>query len=112
MLLLEGLESLALLCSLFNIQLQFDLGRLRDVFIVRFQFMLTRNLIVKIVTSRHEISGAKDSIFCQFIVKRHGMGIDVVASCCDRCSVGLSDRFFGGCDRSSKAGPLLFPGVV
>ena len=46
---------------------------------------------------RHEVSGATDNNFCQFIVKPHGVGVDVVASRGDRQSAGLSDRFFRGC---------------
>ena len=69
-----------LLCYFFKIQLQIDLGGLGNVFIVILQFMLTRNLKMKILTPRHEIFGATDNIVCQFIVKRHGVGVDVVAS--------------------------------
>ena len=83
MILLEGLESLALLCYLFNSHPQFDLGGLGDVFIFGFHFMLTRNLVLYILMPRHEISGTMDNSFCQFIAKRHGMGVDVVTSCGD-----------------------------
>ena len=41
MLIREGLEILALLCSFFNSQLQFNLGVLENVLIVGFQSLLT-----------------------------------------------------------------------
>ena len=84
MLLLEGLESLALLCSIFNSYIQFDLGGLGDVFILGFQFLLTINLVVYILTPRHELSRAMEKLFCQFILKPHGVEVDVFVSRGDR----------------------------
>ena len=60
MLLCEGLEILALLGSFFNSQIQFDMVRLGNLFIFGFQFMLTRNLVVYILTPFHKISGATE----------------------------------------------------
>ena len=61
----EELESLALLCSSFNIQLQFNLGRLGNLLNVGFPFLLTINLIMYILTLRYEICGATNNQFCQ-----------------------------------------------
>ena len=80
MLLCEGLEILALLGSFFNSQIQFDMVRLGNLFIFGFQFMLTRNLVVYILTPFHKISGATEKKSCQFIVACHGVGVGVVAS--------------------------------
>ena len=80
MLLKERLESLAPLSSFFDIQLQFYMGRLGNVLIVGLQFLLTRNLIMYILTPRHEICGATDNNVLQFIMKRHGVKVDVVSS--------------------------------
>ena len=83
MLLSEVLESLALLCYFFSSQLQFNLGRLENLFIVGLQFFLTRSFIVNILPPRHEICGATDNKIFQFIMKRHGVEVDVVSSCSD-----------------------------
>ena len=47
----------------FNSQLQLNLGGLGNVFIIGLKFLLTRNLIVKILTPCHEICGATDNNF-------------------------------------------------
>ena len=64
------------------------------------------------MSSRHEISGATDNNFFQFVVKRPGVGGHVVSSRGDRLYAGLLDRYFRGRCRSGEAGPLLSPGIV
>ena len=44
------------------------------------QLLLTCDLIVKILAPRHEVGGATDNKFCQFVVKRPGVGGDVVSA--------------------------------
>ena len=48
------------------------------------QVLLTRNLLVRILAPRNEICGATDNNFFPFIMKRHGVEVDVVASNGDR----------------------------
>ena len=67
---------------------------------------------MKILSPRYEVSGATDNYLCRFIVKRHGVGVDVVSSRVDRLYAGLYDRFFRGRCQSVKAGPLMSPGIV
>ena len=74
MLLLEGLESLALLYPLFNRQLQFDLGGLGDVLSVLFQLLLTCNHIMKILAPRHEVGSATDIILLPVFYKASWRG--------------------------------------
>ena len=106
-LLREGLESLPLLCSFFNIHLWFNLDGLGNLLIVGLQFLLTRNPILFILTPRHEICGAKDNKFCQFIMKIHGVEVDVVLSRGNWWSVDMFYCFFRGLCLSGNAGPLL-----
>ena len=67
---------------------------------------------MQILESRHEVGGATDNNFFQFVMKRPGVGGDVVSSRVDRLYAGLLDRYFRGRCRSGEAGPLLSPGIV
>ena len=84
MLLLEGMESLALLFPLLYRQLQFVLGCLGDILFVCLQLVLACNLVVQVLSPRHEISNATNNNFCQFSVNRPSVGVNVISSRGDR----------------------------
>ena len=67
---------------------------------------------MQVFSPRHEVSGATDNNFCQFVVKRPGVGVDVISSRGDRRSAGLLDCYFRGRCQGGKAGPLLSPRIV
>ena len=79
--------------------------------LVCFQLLLTCYLVMQVLLPRHEVSGAMDNNFCQFVVKRPGVGVEVISSRGDRWSAGLLDHCFRGRCRGGEAGPLLSPRI-
>ena len=104
----EVLESLTLFCSFFNSLIWAELKSTHFQYSVSVDYK-SYNVILM---PRHEICGATDNIFCQFIMKRHGMEVDVVSSRGNWWSTGMIYRYFRGCWQSGKAVPFMCSRVV
>ena len=81
----EVLESLTLFCSFFNSLIWAELKSTHFQYSVSVDYK-SYNVILM---PRHEICGATDNIFCQFIMKRHGMDFDVVSSRGNWWTIGM-----------------------